>query len=55
MEEQQPQKSYWKTYYENNKELVKEFKQMLVRFSNDGRIRKVEAREILLDLAALGY
>ena len=39
----------------DNKELVKEFKQTLVKFSNDGRIKKTEAREILLDLAALGY
>jgi hypothetical protein len=38
----------------DNKDLVKEFKQMLVKFSNDGRIKKNEAREILLDLAALG-
>ena len=39
----------------DNKELVKEFKTMLVRFSNDGRIKKNEAREILLDLVAMGY
>lgn len=39
----------------DNRELVKEFKQMLLRFSNDGRIKKSEAREILLDLTALGY
>lgn len=39
----------------DNKELVKEFKQMLLRFSNDGRIKKNEAREILMDLTALGY
>ena len=39
----------------DNKDLVKEFKTMLVKFSNDGRVKKTEAREILLDLAALGY
>lgn len=39
----------------DNKELVKEFKQMLLKFSNDGRIKKNEAREILMDLTALGY
>ena len=39
----------------DNKDLVKEFKQMLLRFSNDGRIKKSEAREILLDLVALGH
>jgi hypothetical protein len=39
----------------DNKELVKEFKQMLLKFSNDGRIKKSEARELLLDLTALGY
>jgi hypothetical protein len=39
----------------DNKELIKEFKQMLVRFSNDGRIKKTDAREILLDLAAAGH
>lgn len=39
----------------DNKELVKEFKQLLVKFSNEDRIKKSEAREILLDLAAIGY
>jgi hypothetical protein len=39
----------------DSKELIKEFKVMLVKFSNDGRIKKNEAREILLDLAAMGY
>jgi hypothetical protein len=39
----------------DNKELIKEFKQMLIKFSNDGRIKKNEAREILLDLTSLGY
>ena len=39
----------------DSRELVKEFKQLLVKFSNDGRIKKAEAREILLDLASMGY
>jgi len=39
----------------DSKELIKEFKTMLLKFSNDGRIKKAEAREILLDLTALGY
>ncbi len=39
----------------DNREMVKEFKHLLVRFSNDGRIKKNEAREILLDLTSLGY
>ncbi len=39
----------------DSKELVKEFKTMLLKFSNDGRIKKAEAREILLDLTAMGY
>ena len=39
----------------DSKELIKEFKVMLVKFSNDGRIKKNEAREILLDLASMGY
>jgi hypothetical protein len=39
----------------DNKELIKEFKKMLVKFSDDGRIKKAEAREILMDLAAMGY
>jgi hypothetical protein len=39
----------------DNKDLVKEFKRMLVKFSDDGRIKKAEAREILLDLTAMGY
>jgi hypothetical protein len=39
----------------DNKDLIKEFKTTLVRFSNDGRIKKSEAREILLDLTAMGY
>lgn len=39
----------------DNKDLVKEFKKMLVKFSDDGRIKKSEARELLLDLTALGH
>lgn len=39
----------------DSKELVKEFKRMLVKFSNEGRINKNEAREILLDLTAAGH
>lgn len=39
----------------DNKELIKDFKKMLVKFSDDGRIKKAEAREILMDLAAMGY
>ena len=39
----------------DNKEMIKEFKTMLVKFSNDGRIKKTDAREILLDLASMGH
>lgn len=39
----------------DNKEMVKEFKTLLVKFSNDGRIKKADAREILLDLASMGH
>jgi hypothetical protein len=39
----------------DNKELVKEFKNMLLKMSNTGKINKSDAREILLDLIALGY
>jgi hypothetical protein len=39
----------------DNKTLVKEFKTMLLKMSGDGRINKNEARELLLDLTALGY
>jgi hypothetical protein len=39
----------------DNKELIKEFKQMLLKLSDEGRIKKSEAREILLDLVALGH
>jgi hypothetical protein len=39
----------------DNKDLVKEFKRMLVKFSDDGRLKKAEAREILLDLTAMGH
>jgi hypothetical protein len=39
----------------DNKEMIKEFKTLLVKFSNEGRIKKTEAREILLDLASMGH
>ena len=39
----------------DNRELVKEFKTMLLKLSNEGRVKKAEAREILMDLTALGY
>lgn len=38
----------------DNKDLVKKFKMMLVKFANDGRLPKGEAREILMDLASVG-
>lgn len=38
----------------DNKDLVRKFKLMLVKFSNDGRIGRNEAREILMDLASAG-
>lgn len=38
----------------DNKELVKEFKLMLVRFMNAGRIPRRQAQEILTDIAAMG-
>lgn len=39
----------------NNKELIKEFKTMLLRFADEGRIPKGQVREILLDLTSLGF
>ena len=39
----------------DNREMVKEFKGMLLKLSNEGRVKKAEAREILMDLTALGY
>lgn len=36
-------------------EVIKEFKTLLVKLSNDGRLKKADAREILLDLAAMGH
>lgn len=36
-------------------DVVKEFKKLLLKFSNDGRIKKTEAREILLDLTSMGH
>lgn len=38
----------------DNKELVKKFKMLLVKFANDGRLPKGEARELLMDLASIG-
>ena len=38
----------------DNKELVKEFKLMLVRFMNSGRIPRRQAQEILIDIASMG-
>jgi hypothetical protein len=39
----------------DNREMVKEFKTMLLKLSNEGRVKKAEAREILMDLTAMGY
>lgn len=39
----------------DNREMVKEFKTMLLKLSNEGRVKKADAREILMDLTALGY
>jgi hypothetical protein len=38
----------------DNKDLVKEFKLMLVRFMNSGRIPRRQAQEILTDIASMG-
>ena len=38
----------------DNKTLIKEFKLMLVRFMNAGRIPRRQAQEILVDIAAMG-
>ena len=38
----------------NNKELVKEFKLMLLKFVHEGRVPKRIAHEILIELAAQG-
>jgi len=39
----------------DNKEMVKEFKVMLLRFMNNGRIPRRQGQEILTDLASIGY
>ena len=39
----------------DNREMIKEFKTMILKFSNDGRLKKSDTREILMDLTALGY
>ncbi len=38
----------------NNKALVKEFKLMVVKFMNAGRIPRRQAQEILVDIASMG-
>ena len=39
----------------DNKDMVKEFKIMLLRFMNDNRLPRRQAQEILTDLVAMGY
>lgn len=39
----------------NSKPLVKEFKSMLLKFMNEGRISKTEGRELLVNLTELGF
>jgi hypothetical protein len=39
----------------DNKDMVKEFKLMLLRFMNNGRIPRRQGQEILTDLVAMGY
>lgn len=39
----------------DNKEMVREFKVMLLRFMNNGRIPRRQGQEILTDLASIGY
>jgi hypothetical protein len=39
----------------NNNELVKEFKKIIITLSNEGMLPKGQAREILMDLVALGF
>lgn len=39
----------------DNKEMVKEFKVMLLRFMNNGRIPRRQGQEILTDLISMGY
>ncbi len=38
----------------DNKSLIKEFKLMLIRFMNSGRIPRRQAHEILTDIASMG-
>jgi hypothetical protein len=38
----------------DNKTLIKEFKLMLVRFMNAGRIPRRQAQDILVDIASMG-
>ena len=39
----------------DNREMVKEFKVMLLRFMNNGGIPRRQGQEILTDLVAMGY
>jgi hypothetical protein len=39
----------------DNKELVQELKRLLVKLAGEGRLNKTAVRELLLDLAAMGY
>jgi hypothetical protein len=39
----------------DNEELVKKFKSLLIRLSTRGELPKTECREILMDLVAMGY
>jgi hypothetical protein len=39
----------------DSKELVKEFKVLIIKLSNAGRLPKGQARELLMDLTAMGY
>jgi hypothetical protein len=39
----------------DNRELVKELKGLVLKFNNDGRLNKTAVREMLLDITSLGY
>ena len=39
----------------DNKEMVKNFKIMLLRFMNSGKIPRRQGQEILTDLVSMGY
>ena len=39
----------------DSKELVKEFKVLLLKMMNEGKIGKSAGREVLMDLISLGY